>query len=269
MSGTPLTDAINALTTYSNTVTGASDTTLSDAVATLAAGYGGGGVDWSAVAIGTEPEGAITLNFGNNKNFRTAAFRGCTKLTSVTVGTFPTAWDTPGDVFYGCTALASFDFGQIGRIGGSWFRDCTALTHVESTSVVRLNGTYIFQNSGIVRACFPNLTGLSGRAFESATHLELADIGSADTVQANLFNNAGAFRKLILRRSTMAALNSWSSSCLGGIYSNPTASTVYVPSSLVSTYQTGANWSSAYAAGVTFSAIEGSPYESPTWYENA
>lgn len=39
---TPLTDAINALTTYSNTVTGASDTTLSDAVATLAAGYGGG-----------------------------------------------------------------------------------------------------------------------------------------------------------------------------------------------------------------------------------
>ena len=43
MSTTPLTDAINALTTYSNTVTGASDTTLSDAVATLAAGYGGGG----------------------------------------------------------------------------------------------------------------------------------------------------------------------------------------------------------------------------------
>lgn len=42
-STTPLTDAINALTTYSNTVTGASDTTLSDAVATLAAGYGGGG----------------------------------------------------------------------------------------------------------------------------------------------------------------------------------------------------------------------------------
>ena len=43
MAGTPLTDAIEALTTYSNTVTGASDTTLSEAVATLASGYGGGG----------------------------------------------------------------------------------------------------------------------------------------------------------------------------------------------------------------------------------
>jgi len=40
---TPLTDSINALTTYANEVTGASDTTLSDAVHTLASGYGGGG----------------------------------------------------------------------------------------------------------------------------------------------------------------------------------------------------------------------------------
>lgn len=40
---TPLTDAINSLTTYSNSVTGASDTDLSSAVATLVAGYGGGG----------------------------------------------------------------------------------------------------------------------------------------------------------------------------------------------------------------------------------
>ena len=40
---TPLTDSINALTTYANEVTGASDTTLSDAVHTLANGYGGGG----------------------------------------------------------------------------------------------------------------------------------------------------------------------------------------------------------------------------------
>lgn len=39
----PLTDAINALTTYANSVTGASDTTLSDAVDSLVDGYGGGG----------------------------------------------------------------------------------------------------------------------------------------------------------------------------------------------------------------------------------
>jgi hypothetical protein len=50
---TPLTDSINALTTYANEVTGASDTNLSDAVHTLASGYGGGGSgasSWTKVA---------------------------------------------------------------------------------------------------------------------------------------------------------------------------------------------------------------------------
>lgn len=45
---TPLTDAITALTTYVNEVTGASDTSLSGAVGTLVAGYGG-----SSMASGT------------------------------------------------------------------------------------------------------------------------------------------------------------------------------------------------------------------------
>jgi hypothetical protein len=40
---TPLTDAINALTTYANGVTGKSDTNLPDAVRSLADGYGQGG----------------------------------------------------------------------------------------------------------------------------------------------------------------------------------------------------------------------------------
>ena len=49
----PLTDSINALTRYANSVTGASDTTLSEAVATLANGYGQGGsgsetLNWKA-----------------------------------------------------------------------------------------------------------------------------------------------------------------------------------------------------------------------------
>ena len=39
---TPLTDGINALTAYANEVTGKSNQTLSDAVESLVAGYGGG-----------------------------------------------------------------------------------------------------------------------------------------------------------------------------------------------------------------------------------
>ena len=63
---TPLTDSINALTTYANEVTGGSDTNLSDAVHTLASGYGGGA---SNIVTGTfkgTTTGAamdVTLNY--------------------------------------------------------------------------------------------------------------------------------------------------------------------------------------------------------------
>jgi hypothetical protein len=64
---TPLTDSINALTTYANEVTGASDTTLSDAVHTLASGYGGGS---AKVVLGTytptEDVGVSTVQIPHN-----------------------------------------------------------------------------------------------------------------------------------------------------------------------------------------------------------
>lgn len=58
----PLTDAINALTRYANETTGASDTTLSDAVETLVAGYGQGG----GGSVSQDAEGYIVLPSGGN-----------------------------------------------------------------------------------------------------------------------------------------------------------------------------------------------------------
>lgn len=55
----PLTDKINALTAYANGVTGESDTTLSDAVATLADGYGQGG-GYAGIEVKTDANGKIT-----------------------------------------------------------------------------------------------------------------------------------------------------------------------------------------------------------------
>ena len=68
---TPLTDAIQALTTYANETTGASDTTLSAAVGTLVAGYGGGG----SVEHFMEPNasfGTMTVDENNALPVKTA-----------------------------------------------------------------------------------------------------------------------------------------------------------------------------------------------------
>lgn len=66
---TPLTDAINSLTTYSNSVTGASDTDLSSAVATLVAGYGGGGTSNFVTGTFTGASGgALNIDTGYSGN---------------------------------------------------------------------------------------------------------------------------------------------------------------------------------------------------------
>ena len=67
----PLTDAITALTRYANETTGASDTTLSDAVETLVAGYGQGG----GGSVSQDAEGYIVLPVdGGANNVATGSF---------------------------------------------------------------------------------------------------------------------------------------------------------------------------------------------------
>ena len=67
---TPLTDGINALTAYANETTGASDTTLSDAVGRLCEGYGGGdelypvGTDLVTAYLGRNTDGMGKFTLG-------------------------------------------------------------------------------------------------------------------------------------------------------------------------------------------------------------
>lgn len=57
---TPLTDGINALTAYANEVTGESNQTLSDAVHTLAEGYGGRAFEIQSIAAGLNSLFSVT-----------------------------------------------------------------------------------------------------------------------------------------------------------------------------------------------------------------
>lgn len=78
---TTLTDGINALTTYANEVTSGSDTTLSEAVATLAAGYGQGGGD--TVYCGSY--GALyTVDTVTDSTRADTGFRECEYLETIT-----------------------------------------------------------------------------------------------------------------------------------------------------------------------------------------
>lgn len=120
----PLTDAINALITYANEITGQSDTTLSDAVESLVDGYGGGGYTIDEIAS-TEPSGAITLT---TPTVRKGAFYNNTLLTSVTTRGTTTI---NGDAFNGCTNITYADLTGVTSFGGpTIFRGCSKLATV-------------------------------------------------------------------------------------------------------------------------------------------
>ena len=122
MSTTPLTDAINALTQYANETTGASDTTLSDAVGTLVAGYGGGGGYTIDDIASTEPSGAITLTTPTVRKF---AFYRNPYITSVTTNGTTKITDS---AFSYCTALTTANLAGVTQIDSNGMSYCSNLT---------------------------------------------------------------------------------------------------------------------------------------------
>lgn len=273
---TPLTDAINALTTYSNTVTGASDTTLSEAVATLASGYGGGGSgEWTTagIAFNTEPNGAITLkpqNAGNSWKFaENNAFHN-KPITSVVFDFNNYVGGVRGasECFAGST-LQTVSF--INYASASWkpestFKNADKLLAFECLVPIDFAGynQSFYQCKSMTRLSVPYGMGSMFAPCQNCNALEYADMGSATDMWGNAFANCYKLQTLILRRTEgvvpLQNVSAFNNTPMRGY--NSLSGEIYVPNALISTYQTASNWSTIYNEGyVTFKKIEGSIYE--------
>ena len=254
----PLTDAINALTRYANEVTGQSDTNLSDAVRTLCDGYGGGGWSTEGIATKAEPYGEITLDASVTK-IADGALNG-RPITRIYAPNVKTALNGACSNTR-LTRIEQADMPKLVNITGG-FESCASLTYVKLTGVIA-SYSYAFRNcSNLVEAYFPNATANLDRTCNGCGKLEIMDCGSSNITNSTSFQNCTALRTLILRKtSDVQTINAWSANCMGGIYNNPTESTIYVPQALIASYQADSKWSLAYSAGVTFLPIEGSEYE--------
>lgn len=218
----PLTDAINALTTYANTVTGASDTTLSDAVATLASGYGGGGTDYMEQYL------KKTIQSYSNSNVNSATpkfmFYEIGTLTSLSL---PNALTIEQGGLYktGISTVHASDFAKVFYLGVDAFRQCPSLTGVVLLSARQFSNT----------------------VFAYSTKLKYLDAGKTASGSAylsvNTFQGCTLFDTLILRHSAVVTLNNISAFASTPFASGGSGGTLYVPSSLVSSYQSASNWS--------------------------
>jgi len=245
----PLTDGINALTAYANEVTGESDTTLSEAVHTLADGYGQGGGDsiWNKIVDRTVTE--INDKDGLCETVGDYAFYHCTSLTSVFL---PSATSVGNYAFHSCTKLSSVDLPHTTSVGNYAFPSCTKLSSVDlpHTTSVGKNGFY-----GCTKLSFislPSATTLGSSVFTYCSALTIADFPNVAIIVAFVFYRCSALKALILRKSdsicTLSSTNAFDDTPIksGTGY-------IYVPASLIETYKTASQWSTFAAQ---FRALE-------------
>ena len=246
-------------------------------------------------ADGTEQTGTAVMGGGSDEDFK--AFIG----RSTTNPTLPSDLTTIGEyAFYnytklaltslpdGLTSIGSCAFQKCSslaltslpdnvlEIGVSAFRYCKSITSLSGNCRITTFGSAAFNGNStnrmqLAHVSFPNMAVASlSTVFGSSTEnnacqlLEDADIGNTSGIAANAFANCNKLQTLILRKTgsicTLANVNAFLNTPMRGY--NSLSGTIYVPSALISTYQTATNWSTIYGEGhVTFAAIEGSEYE--------
>lgn len=269
---TPLTDAIQALTTYANETTGASDTTLSAAVGTLVAGYGqGGGGDMLPTFVANQNVGSYTFQ-GNSFTDWQFAEKKFTSLSlpnlvnsqkdnmfykaEINVLDLPNL-QTCRNNYFRESKISTLNVPKLKTCGASAFEGCDQ-SALNLPEFVNATGQTVFKSMWKLKtAVFPKCTTPGNYSFERCSQLEAVDFTALSTIPQGLFNYCTALNVLVLRNTTAVTLSNVNAfNNMGG-----KAVTVYVPSALVSTYPTMNNWSSVTAASLTFAAIEGSAYE--------
>lgn len=180
-------------------------------------------------------------------------FYQCGQLTSVSN---PVVRSLPGNGFRNCTGLTSAEItgkDQLQTYCGSMFRSDTALQTATIHFAYSGNNDVDFGDNYVFSGCSNLQTVIFTHSHATKTL----------KVRANwMFEDCTLFRNLVLKTTNMVTLtNGVNANAWGGLWNNPTESKIYVPSALISAYQTATNWSTLYNHGISFVAIEGSEFD--------
>ena len=164
-----------------------------------------------------------------------------TNLNELTEVDLPAVTDIGTYAFNYCKNLARVNMPMVKNIDGSAFYYCSALNTVNFPLLETFGGSSVFNRSGLTEACFPKLTVVTSGSLSNITGLVKADFSSLSDIKDTAFYNDSSLKAVILRSESMCALS----------YSNAFSNTpiasgagyIYVPSALLTNYQSATNWS--------------------------
>ena len=171
---------------------------------------------WALPAVPQEEADAIT-------EIPTRAFYNCITLTTAS---FPACTTIGLRAFYSCIALTTASFPACTYVRSSAFANCFALT----------------------TAYFPSLTSIPNAArtgkgvFEGCSALIMISLPACSAIGSAAFRSCISLMSLYLMRSLVTTLNN-TTAFTNTPLSAGGSGTIYVPSSLWSSYLTARNWS--------------------------
>lgn len=219
---------------------GSSDTyTVGQMAAAISNIPSGGGVTIDGLANNTEPRGDISISVASVVNY----------------------------AFYQRTAITSVNMPNTSTIGSYAFYGCSNIVSINAKNLVGVsnpnNWTHVFQScSKLKNIALPKLRSVPNATFYGCTQLEAADFTNAIGLYQDCLRNCSSLNTVVLRKTpeiTTTTLDAFTGTPFA---SNGSGGTLYVPQSLISSYQAASNWSTILGyTNNQILPIEGSIYE--------
>lgn len=223
---------------------------------------GGGGVSLVDIFRKTYPSGDVVIDDDTAFNIPNNFFQDFTGITSFSSNK---AQVINGYAFQNCSNMATVNFPSCTKLNGSCFENCSALATIDLSNNYSLSGSNQFRScTSLVRfLCWAN--GTVTNMFYGCSNLESLDMAHLGVynVAGGCFNNCAKLIVLVLRKTSgIVALANVVVFNGTPFASGGTGGTLYVPSALISSYQSATNWSTILGyANNQILPIEGSIYE--------
>lgn len=229
----------------------------------------GGTSGWDAddIASRASIDGSVVCSTATKLMPWCFAYSRITSFSSDTVTNMENT-DSNGRQFFNCTSLTSVSIPNVTtQLGANAFQRCSSLQSVNIPNALTGMASVFDGCSSLQEVTFAKSVAVGNSFFYNCSALTKVDLSSSNisttgAINSKAFYGCGNLITLILRKSTIFTLGNVDAFNGTPFASGGSGGTIYVPSSLISAYQSASNWSTVNGYGtITWQAIEGSQYE--------
>ena len=179
-----------------------------------------------------------------------STFSSCSRLATVSVPALVSIYGNY--TFYSCTSLTTASFPSLTALSGTGnFSNCTGLTAVSFPALTSINGTSNFVGAGLAKIDLPvwSYTTAISYMFQNCKSMSMFSAAILSKISGSyVFRSCYKLISVILRGSSVCTLgNTLAITFASTPVSNYSTSagrfaSIFVPSSLVSSYKAATNW---------------------------